>query len=87
MNDSPAAVVQTSFRQFRRRCQLSKSRPVGMWDETLKGEGPFTVFAPTDEAFAKLPEEVVNKCRTPFSGRPNRPFFGDNDGLKRPSYE
>jgi uncharacterized surface protein with fasciclin (FAS1) repeats len=25
-------------------------------EETLKGEGPFTVFAPTDEAFAKLPE-------------------------------
>ncbi|GEM_PF-824975 len=24
--------------------------------ETLKGEGPFTVFAPTDEAFAKIPE-------------------------------
>jgi uncharacterized surface protein with fasciclin (FAS1) repeats len=24
--------------------------------ETLKGEGPFTVFAPTDEAFAKVPE-------------------------------
>jgi uncharacterized surface protein with fasciclin (FAS1) repeats len=24
--------------------------------ETLKGEGPFTVFAPTDDAFAKLPE-------------------------------
>ena len=24
-------------------------------EETLKGEGPFTVFAPTDEAFAKLP--------------------------------
>ena len=27
--------------------------------ETLKGEGPFTVFAPTDEAFAKLPEDTV----------------------------
>ncbi len=27
--------------------------------ETLKGEGPFTVFAPTDEAFAKLPREVL----------------------------
>ena len=26
---------------------------------TLKGEGPFTVFAPTDEAFAKLPEGTV----------------------------
>lgn len=25
----------------------------------LKGDGPFTVFAPTDEAFAKLPEGVV----------------------------
>ncbi len=24
--------------------------------ETLKGAGPFTVFAPTDDAFAKLPE-------------------------------
>ncbi len=27
--------------------------------ETLKGTGPFTVFAPTDEAFAKLPEGTV----------------------------
>lgn len=27
--------------------------------DTLKGEGPFTVFAPTNEAFAKLPEAVV----------------------------
>jgi len=27
--------------------------------ETLKGEGPFTVFAPTDEAFAALPEGTV----------------------------
>ncbi len=27
--------------------------------EALKGEGPFTVFAPTDEAFAKLPEGTV----------------------------
>lgn len=28
--------------------------------ETLKGEGPFTVFAPTDEAFAKLPEGTLD---------------------------
>ncbi len=28
--------------------------------ETLKGEGPFTVFAPTDEAFAKIPADQLN---------------------------
>ena len=27
--------------------------------ETLEGDGPFTVFAPTDEAFAKLPEGTL----------------------------
>ncbi|RBI85607.1 fasciclin domain-containing protein [Rhodosalinus halophilus] len=29
--------------------------------ETLKGEGPFTVFAPTDEAFAALPEGTLDE--------------------------
>jgi uncharacterized surface protein with fasciclin (FAS1) repeats len=28
-------------------------------DTALKGEGPFTVFAPTDEAFSKLPSGTV----------------------------
>ncbi len=28
--------------------------------ETLKGEGPFTVFAPNDAAFAKVPSEVLS---------------------------
>jgi uncharacterized surface protein with fasciclin (FAS1) repeats len=28
--------------------------------DTLKGAGPFTVFAPTDEAFAKLPAGTVD---------------------------
>ena len=28
--------------------------------ETLKGKGPFTVFAPTDEAFAKLPAGTLD---------------------------
>ncbi len=32
---------------------------------TLKGEGPFTVFAPTDEAFAKLPEGTVESLLKP----------------------
>ena len=33
--------------------------------ETLKGEGPFTVFAPTDEAFAALPEGTVEELLKP----------------------
>ncbi len=33
--------------------------------EALKGEGPFTVFAPTDEAFAQLPEGTLAKLLTP----------------------
>jgi uncharacterized surface protein with fasciclin (FAS1) repeats len=31
---------------------------------TLKGKGPFTVFAPTDEAFAKLPAGTVETLLT-----------------------
>ncbi|MCE2593663.1 fasciclin domain-containing protein [Motilimonas cestriensis] len=33
--------------------------------DTLKGDGPFTVFAPTDEAFAKLPEGTVEMLLKP----------------------
>ena len=33
--------------------------------ETLQGEGPFTVFAPTDEAFAALPEGTVEDLLKP----------------------
>jgi uncharacterized surface protein with fasciclin (FAS1) repeats len=33
--------------------------------DTLKGKGPFTVFAPTDEAFAKLPAGTVENLLKP----------------------
>lgn len=33
--------------------------------DTLKGEGPFTVFAPTDDAFAALPEGTVEDLLKP----------------------
>jgi uncharacterized surface protein with fasciclin (FAS1) repeats len=34
-------------------------------EDTLRGEGPFTVFAPTDEAFAALPEGTVENLLLP----------------------
>ena len=33
--------------------------------ETLKGDGPFTVFAPTDEAFGKLPKGTLESLLKP----------------------
>lgn len=33
--------------------------------ETLKGEGPFTVFAPTDEAFGKIPASAIQDLLKP----------------------
>ncbi len=33
--------------------------------ETLRGDGPFTVFAPTDEAFAKIPRETLASLLEP----------------------
>ena len=33
--------------------------------DTLKGEGPYTLFAPTDEAFAKLPKGTIDSLLKP----------------------
>jgi uncharacterized surface protein with fasciclin (FAS1) repeats len=33
--------------------------------ETLKGDGPFTVFAPTDTAFAKMPQQTLDELLQP----------------------
>lgn len=40
---------------------LAKALEAAGLVQTLKGAGPFTVFAPTDEAFAKLPAGTVEK--------------------------
>jgi uncharacterized surface protein with fasciclin (FAS1) repeats len=39
---------------------LAKALEAAGLVETLQGEGPFTVFAPTDEAFAKLPAGALD---------------------------
>ena len=54
----PVTIVQTAkdAGQFNTLCELLTS--AGLVD-TLNSAGPFTVFAPTDAAFAKLPAETV----------------------------
>ena len=36
-----------------------------VWSRRCQGTGPFTVFAPTDEAFAKLPKGTVEDLLKP----------------------
>ncbi len=44
---------------------LAAALKAGGLIDVLKGDGPFTVFAPTDEAFAKLPEGTVENLLKP----------------------
>ena len=44
---------------------LAKALEAADLVETLKGTGPFTVFAPTDEAFAKLPTGTLEALLKP----------------------
>ena len=44
---------------------LAKALEAAGLVETLKGKGPFTVFAPTDEAFAKLPAGTLDDLLKP----------------------
>jgi uncharacterized surface protein with fasciclin (FAS1) repeats len=53
------AVAAGSFKTLAAALQAADLIP------TLKGEGPFTVFAPTDEAFAKLPPGTVENLLKP----------------------
>ena len=51
-------IVETATEAGSFKTLLTAATAAGLVD-TLKGEGPFTVFAPTDDAFAKLPEGTV----------------------------
>jgi uncharacterized surface protein with fasciclin (FAS1) repeats len=44
---------------------LAKALDAAGLVQTLKGPGPFTVFAPTDEAFAKLPAGTLERLLKP----------------------
>jgi len=52
--DKPATIVDTAVAAGQFKTLAKALTEAGLVD-TLQGAGPFTVFAPTDEAFAKLP--------------------------------
>ncbi len=54
-----ADIVDTAVKAGSFNTLVDAVKAAGLVD-TLKGAGPFTVFAPTDEAFAKLPDGTVD---------------------------
>jgi uncharacterized surface protein with fasciclin (FAS1) repeats len=56
---SAADIVDTAVSAGDFKTLVAAVKAAGLVD-TLKGAGPFTVFAPTDEAFAKLPAGTVD---------------------------
>ncbi|PZF75577.1 fasciclin domain-containing protein [Aestuariivirga litoralis] len=59
-----ADVVDTAVAAGNFKTLVAAVQAAGLVD-TLKGQGPFTVFAPTDEAFAKLPAGTVDTLLKP----------------------
>src|SRR5688500_3213107 len=55
---SAADIVDTAVSAGQFKTLVQAVQAAGLVD-TLKGEGPFTVFAPTDAAFAKLPAGAI----------------------------
>ncbi len=57
-------IVDTAVAAGKFKTLAAALKAAGLVD-TLKGAGPFTVFAPTDEAFAKLPAGTVESLLKP----------------------
>jgi uncharacterized surface protein with fasciclin (FAS1) repeats len=57
-------VVHTAIKAGSFETLVAAVKAAGL-TETLMGEGPFTVFAPTDDAFAKLPDGTVQDLLKP----------------------
>ncbi|MEH2179635.1 fasciclin domain-containing protein [Nostoc sp.] len=54
-----ADIVDTAVNAGSFKTLVAAVQAAGL-EDTLKGDGPFTVFAPTDEAFSKLKEGTVD---------------------------
>ena len=62
--NEPKDIVDTAVGAKKFNTLVAAVKAAGLVD-TLKGEGPFTVFAPLDSAFAKLPEGTVAELVKP----------------------
>jgi len=63
-NASAADIVDTAVQAGQFKTLAAALQAAGLI-ETLKGKGPFTVFAPTDAAFAALPKGTVDDLLKP----------------------
>jgi uncharacterized surface protein with fasciclin (FAS1) repeats len=61
---APADIVDTAIKAGSFTTLVKAVQAAGLVD-TLKGKGPFTVFAPTDAAFAKLPAGTLDMLLKP----------------------
>lgn len=62
--DTKPDIVDTAVAAGPFKTLVAAVQAAGLVD-TLKGEGPFTVFAPTDDAFAKLPAGALDRLLEP----------------------
>ncbi len=63
-NEQAGDIVQTAVAAGSFKTLVAAVQAAGLV-ETLKGDGPFTVFVPTDEAFAKLPKGTIETLLKP----------------------
>ncbi len=56
-----AADIVDTLKQSDQFSQLAQAIEKAGLQDVLKGEGPFTVFAPTDDAFKQLPQGAISK--------------------------
>lgn len=61
---SPKTIAELAIASESLSTLVAAVKAAGLVD-ALNGEGPFTVFAPTNEAFAKLPKETVESLLQP----------------------
>jgi uncharacterized surface protein with fasciclin (FAS1) repeats len=64
VNSAELDIVDTAVSAGQFQMLAAALEAAGLID-TLKGDGPFTVFAPTDEAFGKLPDGTVESLLQP----------------------